>query len=207
MSTKLNPPPLRITASVSAAVAALASASALASTAIGAGGTTTVFLASNDAHDMSRAHCVAQGGCGAVVQAPVVLQAGARYEIKVSGTVSAWNFSHYRCGHALSGPQYPTEGGSTPTTDDAQFRFASPGIGGCGRLPVKTGLFQIDLGDGWFHPIANGDPTRPSGDPRHVQHPYTFTVTGLGSAPKFRYVDYHPSDNSGEFKVVVVAGP
>jgi hypothetical protein len=54
------------------------------------------------------------------------------------------------------------------------------------------------------HPIANGDPSKPSANKRTTQHPYTFSFTGEGVAPQFRFVDFHPSDNSGQFRITIV---
>jgi hypothetical protein len=191
-----------------ATVAALGAAGALSAGAFGSSGSTTVFLVSNQGADITPARCQTMGGCGPVVTAPVVLAAGQQYKIHVNGTISVWsNWPPGFCGHPLRA-RYPTPGPNAPTSDDAVFRFAihlRPSNGVCAPLPRKTGLFQINLGSGWFSPTAVGNPTKPSRD-HGDQHPYTFVVIGHGAQPRFRYVDNHPSDNSGKLKIVVSGG-
>ncbi len=164
-----------------------------------------VYLVSNDAPDSSHALCNANFGCGPVVTAPITLRNGKRYLIRVSGTISVWHFwAPDPCGKPEPAPEFPT-GPTTPTGDDAQFRFAinNPGPNGCAPTPVKTNFFQINLGSGWFHPIALGDPSTPSRDRHHSQHPYYFSVTGEGVQPMFRFIDFHSSDNDGKFQIVI----
>lgn len=196
--------------SLAAAVAGacgLLSAAALAGTPA-----TTVFLKSNDGPDISQAACRAAHGCGPMLKAPVVLTANQSYTIRVTGTVSAWSFwATAHCGTPEPRPEYLTSGTTpTPTGDDAVFRFAfhmRDPSGRCDRVPYRSGLFEMNLGSGWFAPRALGNPTTPSSDHGGDQHPYTFRVTGQGVAPRFRYVDYHPSDNNGKFKIVISAEP
>jgi hypothetical protein len=148
-------------------------------------------------------------GCGNSVTAPLVFETGVLYTVKVVGAVSSWGAWPYkRCGK----PEPSSEFGSSaitnrPAGDDAQFRFAQPlYIGTCHfNNPKKTSFFQVNLGSGWFHPVATPSPAHPSndGDKAGDQHPYSFTFTGQGVAPQFRYVDYHPSDNSGRFKITI----
>jgi hypothetical protein len=146
-------------------------------------------------------------GCGSSAQAPVILSQGIKYDVTVVGAVSIWGgWPRRRCGKREPRSQFASPGiANMPAGDDAQFRFARPlDRGECGRLPEKTAFFQVDLGSGWFHPVANGNPSKPSGDDEgHDQHPYTFTFTGEGLEPQFRFIDYHSSDNSGRFKIVV----
>src|SRR5215475_11023752 len=122
---------------------------------------------------MTKAACQALGGCGPTVAARTALAAHRRYTIRVSGTVSAWNFwADTPCGKPERRPQFPTSKTTTPTGDDAVFQFAShlPNGADCPQLPAKTSSFQINLGDGWFHPTAAGNPSRPSRDISHQQH-------------------------------------
>ncbi len=147
-------------------------------------------------------------GCGDSIAAPLAFASGVMYKVKVAGAVSAWGaWPAHPCGKPEPSSQFPSSGRpSTPVGDDAQFRFASPLGGACPSLPKKTSYFQVDLGSGWVHPIAKGDPSKPSGNKASsgAQHPYTFTFTGEGVAPQFRFVDFHASDNSGRFKITVV---
>lgn len=196
---------------VGTAVVATAAAAGGAVAVAAPSGTSTLYLNSHGsaASDVSRAQCVAEGGCGPTVAAPSALISGQTYTIQVSGTVSAWDaWGYKRCGKPQPSPEYKSPGvASTPTEDDAQFRFAWTSQGGaCPKpLPQKSGLFQMNLGNGWFHPVAVNDPSRPSRDRNGLQHPYIFQVTGTGATPQFRFVDYHPSDNDGEFKIVISA--
>jgi hypothetical protein len=186
---------------------AFAIAAAAGSLAWGSTSETVVFLASNRGQDVTPAQCVARGGCGPEVTAPVVLAARQQYVIRVSGTVAVWNiWGRESCGKPETRPEFPTSSPTTPTSDDAQFRFAihrlHPG-GHCRSIPFTMPLFQINLGAGWFHPIAVGDPSRPSADHGGEQHPYDFRVTGAGVAPRFRFDDNHPSDNNGQFRIAI----
>ena len=173
------------------------------------------YLASNGAANVTSALCRAENGCGPVVTAPTVLTNGTRYDIQVIGAVSPWsNWSYIQCGTPGPTSEFQIRGDRSPnpTSDDAQFRFAQTLYSGhcpTGKYPVKTNLFQINLGAGWVHPIAVGNPTQPSGDEdaANDQHPYTFLVTGDGVKPAFRYVDYYTSDNHGRFKITITAAP
>jgi len=177
--------------------------------------TTTVYLNSYNPVDATNAFCSGAilktstpPGCGNEVTVPVVLTTGVSYSVLVTGAVSAWGAWPYRrCGHVEPSSQFASPGrANIPAGDDAQFRIAVPlYIGKCPRLPKKTSTFQVNLGAGWFHPVANGEPTKPSGDNDKAkdQHPYLFTFTGEGVAPQFRFIDYHSSDNSGQFKIAV----
>lgn len=147
-------------------------------------------------------------GCGSSVTVPVVMATGTTYTVTVTGAVSAWGaWPFNRCGKPEPSSQFASPGvANRPAGDDAQFRFAIPQYElKCKFKIVKTTFFQVNLGSGWFHPVAVNNPTKPSGDNKSPteQHPYTFTMVGQGAAPQFRYVDYHPSDNSGQFKIVV----
>ncbi|HEY6396699.1 MAG TPA: hypothetical protein VIX82_04515 [Solirubrobacteraceae bacterium] len=178
------------------------------SVALSATRATVVFLASNKGKNVTRAEC-ARHGCGPQVTAPILLDSGRHYKVVVTGTVSVWEFWPAPCGQPEARPEFATSPRPTPTSDDAQFRFAFhiAGRRDCRPLPSKTPLFQINLGGQWFHPIAVGNPSSPSGDHGDVQHPYTFLVIGAGSKPKFRFMDYHPTDNSGKFRIAISAEP
>jgi hypothetical protein len=192
-----------------AALAGVLAAGAGSAVALGAAPGTAVLLQSNRGVDMSQAECNAHGGCGPTVRAPVVLAAGQSYTIRVTGTISVWGTWSNPCGHPEPRPEYLTPGVPvTPTGDDAVFRFANHTTNrDCRTLPRKTGLFQINLGSGWFSPTAVGNPSSPHGNQGGEQHPYTFRVTGQGKPPQFRYVDFHPSDNDGALKIVISAEP
>ena len=178
---------------------------------------TTFYLDSHNATDApSQSFCSGASmlltttppGCGSSVTAPEVLASGAVYTVNVLGAVSSWGaWPSPRCGKPEPSSEFSSPGRpNNPVGDDAQFRFAIPLYKGkCPKLPKKTQYFQVNLGGGWFHPIANGDPSKPSKDTAKTgeQDPYTFTFTGQGVAPQFRYVDYYPSDNSGQFKISV----
>jgi hypothetical protein len=175
---------------------------------------TVFYLDSYNATDATQAFCSANllpnptpPGCGNEVTAPMVFASGHTYLVLVSGAVSAWGgWPAVHCGTAEPSSYYPSSGvPNEPAGDDAQFRFAVPLATGCPTLPKQTSLFQVDLGSGWFHPVGIAHPSKPSKDyPKlKLQHPYLFTFTGEGIAPQFRFIDWHPSDNSGQFKIVV----
>lgn len=181
-----------------------------------AAGTTFYLDSYNPVDASSMSLCTGPGmllsttppGCGNSITAPIVFEDGTVYTVKVTGAVSAWGaWPSSRCGRPKLAPEFPSPGRpSTPVGDDAQFRFAIPTIHHkCPKTPKKTSLFQVNLGSGWLHPIANGDPVKPSKDDRKTgeQHPYTFSFTGEGGAPQFRFVDYYPSDNGGMFQITV----
>ncbi len=214
-----NPAPGRLSKLIAAAVTSLLAFAVLTSAA-SASSTTTAYLNSYNATDAAESGlCVGTAmvtttppGCGSTVTVPVVLASGTSYTVTVSGAVSPWGeWPYRRCGKPEPSSQFASPGISNrPAGDDAQFRFAVPlYTGKCSKpLPKKAAYFQVNLGSGWFHPTANGEPSKPSNDnmsKAHEQHPYTFTFTGQGAEPQFRYVDYHPSDNSGQFKIVVAA--
>jgi hypothetical protein len=177
---------------------------------------TTFYLDSYNAVDASPSFCsganlvssISPAGCGNTITAPVVLASASSYTVTVAGAVSVWGaWPFRRCGKPDPSSQFASPGiMNRPAGDDAQFRFAVPLFTGkCPHLPKKAPFFQVNLGSGWFHPVANGDPSLPSTDNNKggEQHPYVFTLTGEGVAPVFRFVDYHASDNSGRFKIVV----
>lgn len=192
------------------AFAASGIAAVIGTAALASGHRTTLFLVSTNAPDVTQATCVAAQGCGPTVTAPVTLKAGQGYAINVTGTVSSWSYWHEPCGTPESHAEFPTPGPVAPTGDDAQFRFAIHLRlhGRCSRpVPFKLPIFQINLGSGWFHPVAVGKPSKPSGNHGKVQHAYTFLVVGQGVQPQFRYNDYHPSDNNGKFEIVISEAP
>jgi hypothetical protein len=180
-----------------------------------AGASTSFYLDSYNAVNASNSFCSGANlltpttppGCGSSATAPVVLALGSSYTVNVSGAVSAWGeWPFRRCGKPDPSSQFASPGiTNRPAGDDAQFRFAVPlYVGKCLHLPIKTSFFQVNLGSGWFHPVASGNPSKPSNDNKSGgQHPYAFTFVGQGVAPQFRFIDYFPSENSGRFKIVV----
>jgi hypothetical protein len=165
-------------------------------------------------HDIAPSVCVNRGGCGPEVKASRVLVTGRAYVVKVTGAVSAsgsGNDHRYGCGNPQPKPEFKSPGiASQPANVDAQFLFAQTiyGTARCPKLPRKSGAFEIRLSGSsrWFHPIAVGTPRYPSNDKdiAHDQHPYTFTVVGRGAAPRFRFLDYFPVDNDGEFRIQIL---
>jgi hypothetical protein len=197
---------LRGTRRIIVALTALSAAIAVPATAGGSAASRTLFLQSNRGADISPAACNARHGCGPEVFASEALSTGRRYTVRVSGTISVWSFwVRQPCGRPEAAPEFPTAGARTQTSDDAQFRFAVH-LRPCRQMPFKMGLFQINLGRGWFHPTALGNPSTPSGDVNGEQHPYSFLVVGRGVEPGFRFVDNQPSDNNGAFRIVISAG-
>lgn len=192
---------LRARGAVMAITAVLAAGAVLSAVALASPHSTTVFLVSTKGVDMTRGQCVAMGGCGPSVTAPVVLLPGHVYTVRVTGTIAVWNFwPSTFCGHALPRPLYPTPGPVVMTSDDAVFRFAVHSSAHCPHLPWRTGLFQINTGSGWFVPTAVGNPQQPTGG---AEHPYKFLIRGQGVAPQFRFVDYIVTDNHGSFRIVI----
>ncbi len=195
-------------ASVALGITALAAAAADAAP-------TKFFLNSYNPTDAAQAFCAASlmeptspPGCGNTVTAPIVLESGRTYVVLVNGAVSSWGaWPADHCGTAEPSSEFPSPGiANEPAGDDAQFRFAIPlNPASCPALPKKSAFFQVDLGGGWFHPVAISNPTKPSKVYKKLklQHPYLFKFVGEGVAPQFRFVDYHASDNSGQFKITV----
>ncbi len=175
----------------------------------------SLFLDSHDPGNCVPAVYPMRDLCGSSPppQSPTVtsveLNAGARYRIHVSGTINPWGgLGPKKCGNPEPAVQYPSPGQApVPGADDAQFRLALTRDFGqpCRRhaYPQKAPHFEINLGHGWFHPIAVNNPSHPSRDTRGEQHPYTFLVTGQGQPVEFRYADYQPSDNNGQFKITI----
>jgi hypothetical protein len=144
----------------------------------------------------------------------MVLSANTRYLVKVTGAVGVWGLQTWtlgKCGKPSRAPEFRSPGApSAPAASDAQFTFASPKFAvKCEALPIKSGTFQMKLSDrrAWFHPIAENRPRKPSTDRNGEQHPYTFIVYGENARPRFRYSDYHPSDNDGEFRIQIIPEP
>jgi hypothetical protein len=180
----------------------------------------TLFLNTfqSAAHNMSSAACLHDLRCGSRVRGTMVLQKGTPYTITVVGAVSVSGpgiGGRYACGAPQPKPEFQTPGTRPqPANVDAQFIFAEPLYGPgqhCPRLPLRSDAFVIKLSrlSHWVHPVAVGRPTRPSKDfaKSHEQHPYTFAVIGEGSKPNFRFEDFHPSDNDGEFRIQIVHAP
>jgi hypothetical protein len=192
----------------------LLSLSALVAAPALAGTTTTFYLNSYNSTDNSGAFCsehlaelTSPPGCGTVVTSPIVFTEGTTYTVRVVGAVDPLGEYTYRsCGKPDIKSEFPSSGlPNEPAGDDAQFRFGEPrGPGKCPHLPEKVGYFQVNLGSAWAHPVANGNPSKPPKETKAgEQSAYTFTIVGEGAAPQFRYVDFHASDNDGEFQINV----
>jgi hypothetical protein len=144
---------------------------------------------------------------GNSVFAPIALTSGKTYTLTVAGTFSAWaDWPHRRCGQPEPSPVYnsPASDGQAVTTvgDDALFTFARPLYSGrCpSGLPRYEGLFQINLGSGWTRFVPTGGvPKKPTSN----DHVYSGTVVGQGAVPRFRIVDWHPSDNDGQLLITI----
>jgi hypothetical protein len=144
---------------------------------------------------------------GNSVTGPDVLVSGQTYTLEVQGTYSAWgDWPYHRCGRPGVSPVYrsPASDGNPvePVGDDAVFRFAQPlYTGKCPHdFPKVTGTFQVNLGNGWKPFVPDG------GVPKHPTrntHAYTATIVGEGVQPRFRIVDWHPSDNDGQFLITI----
>jgi hypothetical protein len=137
---------------------------------------------------------------------PLRFFTGKSYTIIVTGDFSAWgDWPGRHCGNPEPSPLYSSFGRpDTPVGDDAVFRFARPLYRrDCPSVVTyATNYFQINLGTGWKPFVPNGGiPSRPAGG----EHLYAETVTGLGTAPQFRIVDWNPRDNSGELKITVTS--
>jgi hypothetical protein len=197
---------------VYAALALIAALAVLATIAQGrVSAVETLRLNSRSTKDVTPRACLASHGCGPSVTASIVLAANTRYLVKVTGAVGVWsggNWALGTCGKPNRAPEFGSPGApSAPVGNDAQFRFASPKFAAkCMALPVTSGGFQMKLSNrsAWFHPIAENHPRKPSTDRNGRQHPYTFIVYGLSARPRFRFVDYHPSDNDGEFRIQIL---
>jgi hypothetical protein len=177
----------------------------------------TLYLNSFEsaAHDISPASCAQNTRCGPQVKASFYLKSGQTYTISVAGAVSVSGTGpkgHYGCGKPQPRPEFASPGiVAQPANVDAQFLFATPSFGSvqCPKLPQRSIAFLIKLSGSsrWFHPVAVGDPDKPSSDKNagRNQHPYKFMVRGRDAAPRFRFADYHPSDNDGEFRIEIRA--
>jgi hypothetical protein len=144
---------------------------------------------------------------GSEVHGGIRLKSGDTYTIEVQGTFSAWSdWPYRRCGKPEPSAVYRSGGrDDVPVGDDAVFRFAEPlYTGKCPRaaLPRRTTTFQINLGSGsgWTPFVPDGGVPR---KPTSGTHRYTETVVGTGKTPKFRIVDWMPSDNSGELMITI----
>ncbi|MGO9882222.1 MAG: hypothetical protein ACLPV4_04305 [Solirubrobacteraceae bacterium] len=183
----------------SVAIPALAVASlAAASLTLAMPSSTSFYLDSYNANNNSG---------GNSVSAPITFVDGHTYRITVSGTFSAWGaWPHRRCGKPEPSAVYlsPASDGQTVTAvgDDALFEFAHPLYKGrcTSGLPRYQGLFQINLGSGWHSFVPTGGiPSRPTRN----DHVYKGTIIGTGTVPRFRIVDWHPSDNNGQLRITI----
>lgn len=157
----------------------------------------------------TRRFCAAHP-CGPEKVLPVKLTLGTAYLITVKGAVSLYSDQAWYhlgpCGPSSPDPTYPSpHATATPAGADPEFVFATPKVtSSCPKLPYKSTLFVVKLTrhGSWVHLVPMGDPARPT---KH--HVYVFKVVGRGYRPAFRYFDYHPSDNDGEFRISIAKAP
>ena len=130
---------------------------------------------------------------------------GKFYVAKVEGTYSAWTkWSSGRCGRVEAAPEWRTPGvEDAPVGDDAVFRFAKPKIdkNTCRdeNLPRRTGVFRIDVGDGYYTPWSSvGSPPNPRNS-----HTYEFVLAGQGDPATFNLRDHKTNDNNGRLRISV----
>lgn len=133
------------------------------------------------------------------------LEAGRAYVVTVEGTYSivpAGRWSHPAvCGTPLVAPLFPSPGVENgPVGLDAELQFARTADRGCsGDYPRRHNRFQIDVGTGFRHVPAEGEPFAvPAGS-------YRYDVVGTGELPRFRVWDDPAADNYGQLRVTVAA--
>lgn len=108
-----------------------------------------------------------------------------------------------RCGTPEPAPLFPSPGvlKVAPAGIDPEWAFsyvvADTGPSPC-PVPVvrPIGAFQMDLGAGFRHVIADNRGTGPRAD-----HTYRYTVQGTGGPAAFRYTDDPLGDNNGVISI------
>jgi hypothetical protein len=154
------------------------------------------------------AYSPADSGFAGPVTTSAPLASGARYEITVTGTFSAFNPKLWTgfpqwvvCGapeaHPMTASSARADGGNGPVGQDANDTFARPFRGSCPpaeTYPHPYSGFQIDLGSGFSHL----DPTGLAS-----VHSYVYDVTGQGSPASFRILDFPTDDDYGELTISV----
>lgn len=135
------------------------------------------------------------------------LTAGVTYAAEVRGTYSRYHPSlmagrtkdHLLCGRPEPEPQTPSPGRPPSRVGvDAEFLFARVAQKEC-FTDRPAGFFQMNIGQGFSHPTANGAPFT-SAAPGHA---YTYVFTGRGVPASFRVTDSQTRDNNGVFTIVV----
>lgn len=147
-------------------------------------------------------------GSTAPVTTTEPLAAGGFYVVEAKGTYSRYLRPLMknetlpklrRCGTPEAAPLFPSPGvlKVAPAGIDPEWAFsyvvADTGPSPC-PVPVirPIGAFQMDLGAGFRHVIADNRGTGPRAD-----HTYTYTVQGSGVPAAFRYADNPLGDNNG----------
>lgn len=139
------------------------------------------------------------------VVAKAHLLVGHSYSVTVEGTFSIvpaerWHVPSV-CGTPALRPRFPSPGVENGKVGaDAEVQMARTTDHGCsGRYPRPHNRFQVDVGNGFRHLPATGEPF---GDVAPSDR-YTYRVTGTGAAARFRIFDKPATDNYGMLRIVV----
>jgi hypothetical protein len=139
------------------------------------------------------------------VVAKTHLLAGHAYSVTVEGTFSIVPAARWRvpsvCGTPAPRPRFPSPGVENGKVGaDAEVQLARTTDNGCsGHYPRPHNRFQIDVGNGFRHLPAAGEPF---GDVAPSDR-YTYRVAGTGAAARFRIFDKPATDNYGMLRIVV----
>ena len=134
--------------------------------------------------------------CGNSVTGKTAMKQGKKYVVTVSGLVSLFKTWPATCGT----PEKLPDG--TLAGTDAQFEFANNlGPTDCyltngGAAVWPSFVWSLTDAGVFAHPTATGKPTAPTKD-----HTYTFTATGHGKKPQFRWYDVQTTDNKGSLTI------
>lgn len=154
-------------------------------------------------------------GYAGLVRTVDSLPSGALYIAEARGTVSFWKKRNWNKNNqepiwnTVCGAPTPDVLFSSPDSGDGkagvdpEFIFARPWTtSACGAtaLPARWNNFQVNVGNGWAHPIpAGGRPTAPS-----ANHKYSYPLIGTGARARFRIEDKpRTNDNYGQFRVKI----
>jgi hypothetical protein len=151
-------------------------------------------------------------GASGPVSTSDVLTDGATYQVRVTGTFSAWKASEWLppfvpCGTPEPAPQYPSPGrtnGMVGYDAEARFAVAAKTRGfPCASLglPHHHPFFEIQMsnGNGFSHIEPEGGPYS-SPQPGHL---YKYELEGDGEPAAFRLRDTNLRDNYGRFRIEV----
>jgi hypothetical protein len=137
------------------------------------------------------------GVCGNVVTGKTAMKKDKKYVVTVAGVVSLFQkWPDPPCGTPAKMPDGTLAGA------DAQFEFANNlaaadcylANGGVAIWPAF--VWSLAGGAVFAHPTATGKPSAPTAD-----HTYTFTATGHGKKPQFRWYDVLTTDNKGSLTI------